>query len=272
MASSGRPLTSGAAARPTTEAPGLSGTAGKGWAEGPGLFGGVGGDGAPEPRAAPTHVPTICTHSTHKHAHSRTHKCSQMHTHACTQAHMYTLARAHMCTHWDVSFPHHGDSGASRGIGAMCPRGRRTLCQLGPLTAPKPQSPRGTRRTASPRSPGGLPTSCVQSGETSPHRWLPPPCPEHRPPHARLAPVTSGRPISVQDPTAKAARTGRLTPVRHTAVVLVFTLPAGLWQGPRAWHTVSPTRVDARTTARPDMVGWGLVDKAQGDPSMLPGI
>ena len=58
------------------------------------------------------------------------------------------------------------------------------------------------------------------------------------------------------------------------AVVLASTLPAGLWQGPRAWHMVSPTRVDARTTARPDMVGWGqgLVDKAQGDPSMLLGI
>lgn len=41
------------------------------------------------------------------------------------------------------------------------------------------------------------------------------------------------------------------------AVVLTSTLPAGIWRGPRAWHTVSPTGVDARTTARPDVVGWG---------------
>ena len=93
---------SGAAARPTTEAPGLSGTAGQGWAEGLGLFGAVGHAHAhPHRHTHCTHVPTVCT----LHTQTRTYKCSQLHTHACTQAHRHTLARAHTCTHWDVSLP-----------------------------------------------------------------------------------------------------------------------------------------------------------------------
>ena len=106
-ASSWRLLTSGAAARPTAEAPGLKGTAGKGWAEGRGLFGAVGWNGAPEPRAAPMHT-LILTRAAHTRPTSAHTPCTNIHIHAHTNALRCTLTRAHrhtrtrVHTHWDT--------------------------------------------------------------------------------------------------------------------------------------------------------------------------
>lgn len=190
--------------------------------------------GTAHTRPTPAHTPRT---NTHIHAHT----CSQMHTHACTQA------RTHVHTHWDVRFSTTETPGPPGNKSHVPTREKDAL----PTGAP--DSP------LSPSSPGDQAHGFSQEPRRAAHELLS----VWRNQHPRVASTPpalattrtaslgpSGRPTSVQDPTAQAARAGRLTPVRRTAGGRSPPCTCRFWQ--RSWHP--PSLQSSGTWSAPP--GW----------------
>lgn len=214
-----------------------------------------------------THEPYICTYSTHKHAHSRTHKRSQC---TLTRAHRHAPTRVH--THWDLSFLPPRRLRGLQGNRSQVPTRERDALPTGAPDSPlSPRSPRKPGTRLLPGAQEGCPRAAFSLEELPlPSGFHPPSTGHHTHGHpqalreARLCPGPHSKGSQGWAAHPRQTNGRRAEPTMHTsalAVVLTSTLPAGVWRGPRAWHTVSP--LGWMPGPLPDPTWWG------GAPSAL---